>query len=198
VHQPNEVPTEDLPELIAFASLRDDSPTPTSARPNDSKFSLELASSPTHLDDADQWARSPSTAEPVQIGDSGYLGPETRDLALLLGRRHAWFSPAALYAATVGLSSVLAYLHRPGKGWTVVVDPAGIEKIWLVEQIPDPGHNRRCRASPAQSPATPRLKGGRSGRSDRSLTRCDGERLVSFLVSYMFVYLRPSPATTGR
>ena len=25
-----------------------------------------------------------------------------------------------------------------------------------------------------------------------------GRRLVSFLVSYMFVYLRPSPSTTGR
>jgi hypothetical protein len=49
---------------------------------------------------------------------------ETRELAQLLGRRHAWFNPAALYAATVESSSVLAYLHGPGVGWTVVIEPS--------------------------------------------------------------------------
>jgi hypothetical protein len=61
---------------------------------------------------------------------------ETRELAQLLGRRHAWFNPAALYAATVEPSSVLAYLHGPSVGWTVVIEPAGIQRSWLVEQIP--------------------------------------------------------------
>jgi hypothetical protein len=35
-----------------------------------------------------------------------------------------------------------------------------------------------------------------SSRLDRPLTGADGGRLVSFLVSFMFVYLRPSPSTT--
>jgi hypothetical protein len=134
----DQVPTEDLPELIAFAWLREDSPT-------------------ADISEAD-WLEVFATAgffyyPPGRHRPTGpitlYRGArsdrrlrmswsETRDLALLLGRRHAWFGPAALYAATVEPSSVLAYLHRPGEGWTVVIDPARIERIWLVEQIPDP------------------------------------------------------------
>jgi hypothetical protein len=63
---------------------------------------------------------------------------EDRDLAIMLGRRHAWHGQAAIYAATVRPSAVLAYLGRPGEGWTVVIGPDGVEEISIVEQIPDP------------------------------------------------------------
>jgi hypothetical protein len=56
----------------------------------------------------------------------------------MLDRRHAWHAQAALYTATVIPSAVLAYLWRAGEGWTVVIDPAGVEEISLLEKIPDP------------------------------------------------------------
>lgn len=132
------IPADDLPELIAFAWLRDDSPT---ADISETDWLGIFAT-------AGFFSYPPGRHRPTRP-ITLYRGArpdwklrmswaETRDLALLLGRRHAWFSPAALYAATVEPSCVLAYLGRAGEGLTVVIDPAGIERIWLVEQIPDP------------------------------------------------------------
>jgi hypothetical protein len=44
---------------------------------------------------------------------------------------------------------------------------------------------------------TPRLGSGRSGRRTCHAPQVTERRLVSFLVSYMFVYLRPSPSIAG-
>jgi hypothetical protein len=56
----------------------------------------------------------------------------------MLGTRHAWHVPAALYEATVAPEAILAFLGRQGEGWTVVVNPAGLQGINLLEQLPDP------------------------------------------------------------
>jgi hypothetical protein len=63
---------------------------------------------------------------------------EDRNVALQLGRRHAWYGPAALYSATIGPGGVLAYLGRQAEGWTVVIDTALIEDLQLLERLPDP------------------------------------------------------------
>jgi hypothetical protein len=129
---------EDLPELIAFAWLRDDSPTSDISEAD----WLEV------LGAAGFFSYPPGRQRPSRP-ITLYRGAradrklrmswaETHDLALLLGQRHAWFSPAAIYTGIFEPTSILAYLGRAGEGWTVVVDPAGMQNITLVEQIPDP------------------------------------------------------------
>ena len=49
---------------------------------------------------------------------------DDRRMAAMLGTRHAWYVPAALYEATVMPEAVLAFLGRQGEGWTVAVNPA--------------------------------------------------------------------------
>lgn len=131
------IPAGDLPELIAFAWTRDDSPTsdisetdwleifrhtgffsypPVSAGRPTSAVTLFRAST------ADRLRRMSWTAE--------------RHMAELLGKRHAWHGNAALYTATVLPDAILAYLERQGEGWTVVVDPAGLTGIDRLHDIP--------------------------------------------------------------
>jgi hypothetical protein len=63
---------------------------------------------------------------------------EDRNVAKTLGNRHAWHAPAALYEATVTPTAILALLHRPGEGWTVVVNPDMLGCIAVLEHLPDP------------------------------------------------------------
>ena len=120
------VPAADLPELIAFAWTRDDSPT-------------------SDIGEAD-WVEifrraGFFTFPPLSVGRPGgavtLYGASTaerargmswapdRSMAELLGRRPAWHGATALYRATIAPSAILVYLERRGEGWTIVVDPAG-------------------------------------------------------------------------
>ena len=60
-----------------------------------------------------------------------------RHRAVELGMRHAPDGSAMLYKATVEPSMILAYLgeRANSEGWTVVVDPAGLQEIATVEDI---------------------------------------------------------------
>jgi hypothetical protein len=52
-----------------------------------------------------------------------------RNVAIQLGRHHAWHGTAALYSATIEPTGLLAFLGRQGEGWTVVVDTATLKDI---------------------------------------------------------------------
>jgi hypothetical protein len=121
--QSGTIPSGDLPELIAFAWTRDDSPTsgvteaawieifesagffaypPVSTGRPGSPLTLYRGST------ADRVTRMSWTAD--------------RDTAVQLGTRHARYGRAWLYEATVRPDAVLAYLERRGEGWTVVIN----------------------------------------------------------------------------
>jgi hypothetical protein len=63
---------------------------------------------------------------------------DDRNVARMLGRRHARHGQAALYSAVAEPVALLAFLWRPGEGSTVVVDIASLKDIQIVEQLPDP------------------------------------------------------------
>lgn len=63
---------------------------------------------------------------------------EAREVAVVLGIRHARHGAAALYESTVPPEAILTYLHKPGEGWTVVVDPGGLGDIRVIEEIAVP------------------------------------------------------------
>jgi hypothetical protein len=60
-----------------------------------------------------------------------------RRWAVDLGKRHSRYDDAVLYEAVVEPDMLLGYLgERAGtEGWTVVVDPAGLQDIATVEDI---------------------------------------------------------------
>jgi len=132
------VPIEDLPELIAFAWLRDDSPTS-----DITEFDwIEIFKT------AGFFSYPPGRSLPASM-ITVYRGAtadrlyrmswaEDRNVAIQLGRRHAWRSPAALYSATIEPAGLLAFLGRQGEGWTVVVDAVALKDIHQVERLPDP------------------------------------------------------------
>jgi hypothetical protein len=131
------VPVEDLPELIACAWLRDDSPTSDITESDWTEifktarfFSYPLGRS------------RPASAITVYRGTTAdrlhrMSWAESRDVACQLGRRHAWHGTAALYSATVEPTGLLALLGRPDEGWTVVVDPSRLREIRRVEWLHD-------------------------------------------------------------
>ena len=132
------VPVDDLPELIAFAWLRDDSPTSDITEPDWTEIfkTVGFFSHPP--------GRSlPASTITVYRGATAdrlhrMSWAEDRNVAIRLGRRHAWHSPAALYSATIAPTGLLAFLGRQGEGWTAVVDTATLKDIHHVEQLPDP------------------------------------------------------------
>lgn len=132
------VPTEDLPELIAFAWLRDDSPT-----------SDITESDWTEIFEASGFVSYPQARSRPTSAVTVYRGATTdrllrmswaddSNVARLLGRRHAWYGEAGLYSAVAEPGAVLAFLGREGEGWTVVVDVARLKDIQLIERLPDP------------------------------------------------------------
>jgi hypothetical protein len=136
--QAGRAPVADLPELIAFAWLRDDSPTSDLSE----EEWLQIYAAAGFFSYPQERAR-PRDAGTFYRGTSAerlrrMSWAEDRHVAAMLGNRHAWHRPAALYAATVMPDAVLAFLGRQGEGWTVVINPAGLTNIRLLEQLPDP------------------------------------------------------------
>jgi hypothetical protein len=128
--QSGTVPSCDLPELIAFAWTRDDSPTSGVSETawieifESAGFltyppvSIGRPASPVTLyrgSTAERLARMSWTAE--------------RKMAMELGARHARYGRTWLYEATVRPEAILAYLERRGEGWTVVINPAELSQI---------------------------------------------------------------------
>jgi hypothetical protein len=132
------VPIQDFPELIAFAWLRDDSPT-SDITESDWTEIFKTAGFFSYPP-----GRSvPASAITVYRGATAerlyhMSWAEDRNVAIQLGRRHAWHCTAALYSATAEPAALLAFLGREGEGWTVVVDTAMLKDIRHVERLPDP------------------------------------------------------------
>ncbi len=132
------VPGDDLPELIAFAWLRDDSPTADVAD-SDWMEIFEAVGFFSYPPYRSQPASTITVYRGAIIDRLRHMSwAEDPDVARLLGRRQAWHGFAALYSATVEPVGVLAYLHRPAEGWTVVVDTARLVGIQCLESLPDP------------------------------------------------------------
>jgi hypothetical protein len=136
--QAGRVPPDDLPELIAFVWLHDDSPT---ADLTEAEWLSILAV--TGFFSFPQARQRPQQASLVYRGSSPDRAcrmswADSEDMAVMLGTRHAWHGPAVLYKAVIEPSEILAYLHRPGEGWTVLVDPAGLRGVQEVRRLPDP------------------------------------------------------------
>jgi hypothetical protein len=127
----------DIPELIHFAWTYDDSPT---SDIGESAW-LELFEHAGFF-----------TYPPVQISRPTssatlYRGTTTdrirrmswaseRDVAANADRRHTSYGITWMYRATIRPETVLAYLHRPDEGWTVVVNPEGLSQIERLEALP--------------------------------------------------------------
>jgi hypothetical protein len=134
--QSGTIPTGDLPELIAFAWTRDDSPTSGVSEAawievferagffSYPPVSVGRPASPVTVyrgSTADRLMRMSWTAD--------------RTMAVELGTRHTRYGSAWLYEATVRPDAVLAYLERRGEGWTVVINPAGLSQIKRREEL---------------------------------------------------------------
>jgi hypothetical protein len=128
--QSETIPSVDLPELIAFAWTRDDSP----------------ASDVSEAAWIEVFERAGFfTYPPVSVGRPAlpvtlYRGSTAervtrmswtadRNMASQLGARHARYGRAWLYEATVRPDAVLAYLERRGEGWTIVINPVGLSQL---------------------------------------------------------------------
>lgn len=148
-HRAKQIPTGDLPAIIADIWTRDDSPT---SDLSEAEW-LEIFRSTgfftypplvVRRPDGTTFARQrPSSAMTLYRGslpDRLLRMSWTYELNLAeqLGRRHTPYGAAVLYKATVAPSAILAYLERRGEGWTVVVDPAGLTSIQYLADIPAP------------------------------------------------------------
>jgi hypothetical protein len=135
--QSGTIPTGDLPELIAFAWTRDDSPTSGVSEAawievfkragffSYPPVSIGRPTSPVTVyrgSTADRMMRMSWTTD--------------RTMAVELGARHTRYGHAWLYEATVRPDAVLAYLERRGEGWTVVINPAGLSEVKRREELP--------------------------------------------------------------
>jgi hypothetical protein len=134
--QSGAIPSGDLPELIAFAWTRDDSPT----------YDVSEAEWIEVFERAGFFTYPPvdtgRPAKPITV----YRGSTAerlarmswtadRNMAVQLGARHTRYGRTWLYEATVRPDAVLAYLERRGEGWTVVVNPAGLSQIERREEL---------------------------------------------------------------
>jgi hypothetical protein len=134
--QSGTVPSGDLPELIAFAWTRDDSPT---SNVGESAWIdvFERAGFFTYPPVSTERPTSPvtlyrgSTAERL----TRMSWTADRNMAVELGARHARHGRTWLYEATVRPDAVLAYLERRGEGWTVIINPAGLSEIERQEEL---------------------------------------------------------------
>lgn len=132
------VPTADLPELIAFAWLYDDSPTSDLGEAEWINLynAAGFFSYPDGRTRPSQAVTLYRGATPDRVRRMSWA--ERPEVAVTLGTRHRWNGPAALYSATVVPGAVLAFLGRQGEGWTVIVNPEGLSGIQLLNQLPDP------------------------------------------------------------
>jgi len=143
------IPAADLPELIAYAWTRYDSPT---SGVSEADWVLVFRQAgffsypPIGLrlpDGTLTPLRRPSTTVTLYRGSTAermrrMSWTYERAAAELLGRRHTRYGAAALYMATVNSDAILAYLERRAEGWTVIIDPAGLTDIEPLADIRDP------------------------------------------------------------
>jgi hypothetical protein len=130
------IPSGDLPELIAFAWTRDDSPT----------SDVSQAAWIEVFDRAGFFTYPPvSTGRPTSPVTL-YRGSTAerltrmswtadRNMAVKLGARHTRYGRSWLYEATVRPDAILAYLERRGEGWTVIINPTGLSKVKRSEEL---------------------------------------------------------------
>jgi hypothetical protein len=134
--QSGTIPPADLPELIAFAWTRDDSPTSSSSEAAWIEV-FARAGFFTYPPVSTGRPASPvtlyrgSTAERV----TRMSWTADRNMATELGARHTRYGRTWLHEATVRPDAVLAYLERRGEGWTVVINPAGLSQIKRLEEL---------------------------------------------------------------
>jgi hypothetical protein len=131
------MPSSDLPELIAFAWTRDDSPT---CGVSEAKW-IEVFERAGFFTYPPIGTGRPSAPVTVYRGATAERAARMswaaeRNMAVQLGARHTRYGRTWLYEATVRPDAVLAYLERRGEGWTVVVNPAGLSQIGRREELP--------------------------------------------------------------
>lgn len=119
----------DLPELLAFAWLWDDSPT--SQVPESDWLSMFRAARfftyPTPVPAPKRAVTLYRACTEDRARRMSWTG--NKALALQFGNRHDRYGVAQLYQASVSPAYVLAYLCRNDEGWTVVVDPTGLSPV---------------------------------------------------------------------
>jgi hypothetical protein len=130
------IPSADLPELIAFAWTRDDSPT---GGVSEAKW-IEVFERAGFFTYSPVSTGRPSAPVTVYRGATAERAARMswaaeRNMAVQLGARHTRYGRTWLYEATLQPDAVLAYLERRGEGWTVVVDPAGLSQIERHEEL---------------------------------------------------------------
>lgn len=133
------IPPADMPELIHFAWTYDDSPT---SGVGESAW-LELFEHAGFFTYPPVQVSRPTSPVILYRGTTAdrlwrMSWASERDVAANAGRRHTGHGITWLYRATVRPETVLAYLHRPDEGWTVVVDPDGLSQIERLEALPSP------------------------------------------------------------
>ena len=130
------VPVQDLPELIAFAWLHDDSPT---SEVTESDW-LQIFATVGFFSYPGQHGRPMTSVTLYRATCADRLlrmsWTGSQDLAIVLGRRHARHGSVAVYKVAVEPDHVLAFLGRHDEGWTVVVPPDGLAAIEYVEDVP--------------------------------------------------------------
>jgi hypothetical protein len=131
------IPYGDLPELIAFAWTRDDSPT---SGVSEAKW-IEVYERAGFFTYPPVGTGRPSAPVTVYRGATAERAARMswaveRNMAVQLGARHTRYGRTWLYEATVRPDAGLAYLERRAEGWTVVVNPAGLSQIERREELP--------------------------------------------------------------
>ena len=129
----------DLPELIAFAWTRDDSPT---SDVSDAEW-IEVFERAGFFTYPPVDTGRPPKPLTVYRGSTAERAARMswaadRNMAVQLGTRHTRYGRTWLYEATVRPDAVLAYLERRDEGWTVVVNPAGLSQIRRREELLPP------------------------------------------------------------
>ena len=134
--QSRRVPSGDLPELIAFAWTRDDSPT---SGVEEAAW-IEVFEHAGFFTYPPVSARRPTSPLTVYRGSTAkrvtrMSWTADRNMAVELGARHTRYGRTWLYEATARPHAVLAYLERRGEGWTVVINPAGLSQVKRREEL---------------------------------------------------------------
>jgi len=134
--QSGTVPSGDLPELIAFAWTRDDSPTSGVSQAAWIEV-FERAGFFTYPPVNTGRPASPLTLYRGSTAERSTRMSWTadRNMAVELGARHTRYGRTWLYEATVRPDAVLAYLERRGEGWTVIINPAGLFQSKRQEEL---------------------------------------------------------------
>lgn len=140
------IPIGDLPGIIADIWTRDDSPTSSLGEADWLEVFRRVGFfswPPLLVRQADGAAVPPRPSSALTLYRGSTAGrlrrmswSADRAMAEELGRRHSPYGAASLFKSTVAPDMVLAYLERrDDRGWTIVVDPAGLTVIEKLEDI---------------------------------------------------------------